>query len=417
MRRLTTPIADLQDGVRAVLDQRLRPVSAAPVAIGLSGGGDSHALTLIAASWARQHGRRLVVLTVDHHLRPESRDWTRACAALATRHDLEFHALDWTGDKPAQGLPAAARAARHRLLADAAHKIGARVVLLGHTASDLEEAVAMRAAGSTTPSPREWSPSPVWPQGRDTFLLRPMLGLGRAEIRHWLTAKGETWIEDPSNSDLRFARPRARAAMTTDGAAPSAELPDDLTDLARTAVVDRAGVISLPRMALVAPQASKLIAAASLCAAGTARPPRSERLERLTAALRGPEPLTATLCGARIEADAHEVRFMREAGEIQRSGLAELDLQGQGVWDGRFEIWSPRPVRVLALAGHAASLLAAERQALRRVPARARGGLPIIVAPDGGVTCPLLAPAGEVSVRSLAHDRLLAACGVVVREP
>ena len=417
MRRLTTIAADLQGGVHAILDRRLRPESAAPVALGLSGGGDSHALTLMAADWARRHGRRLIVLTVDHHLRPESRDWTRACAALAKRLDLEFHALDWTGDKPVQGLPAAARAARHRLLADAARDLGARVVLLGHTASDLDEAVVMRAAGSTTPSPREWAPSPVWPEGRDIFLLRPMLGLGRADIRAWLADQGETWIEDPSNSDLRFARPRARAAMTASGAALSADLPDGLADLARTATVDPAGVISLPRATLAALEAPRLIAAASLCAAGTARPPRGDRLERLATALRGPAPVTATLCGARIEAGAHEARFMREAGELQRSGLAELDLLGQGVWDGRFEIWSPRPVRILALAGHAASLSAAERQALRRVPARARGGLAIIVTPGGGVTCPLLGPAGEVSVRSLAHDRLLAACGVVVREP
>lgn len=417
MRRLTTAAADLPGGVHAVLDRRLRRESAAPIAIGLSGGGDSHALTLIAASWARQHGRRLVVLTVDHQLRPESRDWTKACAALASRHDLEFHALDWTGDKPAQGLPAAARAARHRLLVDAARKIGARVVLLGHTASDLDEAAAMRAAGSSTPSPREWSPSPVWPQGRNIFLLRPMLGLGRTDIRDWLTAHSETWIEDPSNSDLRFARPRARAAMTAGGAAPSVEPPDDLAALARRAAVGPTGVISLPRMDLAASEAPKLIAAASLCAAGTARPPRGERLGRLILALRGNAPLTATLCGARIEADAHEVRFMRETGEIRRGGLAELDLQDQDVWDGRFEIGPPQAVRIVALAGHAASLPAAERDALRSIPVHARGGLPVVIAADGAVTCPVLNPSGAVLVRALAHDRLLAACGVIVREP
>lgn len=417
MRRLTTAAADLPGGVHAALDRRLRRDVAAPVALGLSGGGDSHALALIASDWARRHDRRLVILTVDHQLRPESRDWTQACEALAGRLGHEFHALNWTGDKPAQGLPAAARTARHRLLADSARRVGARVVLLGHTASDVDEALAMRTAGSTTPSPREWAPSPVWPEGRDIFLLRPMLGLGRNEIREWLADQGESWIEDPSNSDLRFARPRARAAMPISGAAPSPDLSNDLADLARTACVDPAGVISLPRAALSSPQAAKLIAAASLCAAGTARPPRSDRLERLTALLRGPAAVTATLCGARIEADAHEVRFMREAGEIQRGGLAELHVEGAGVWDGRFEIQSPRPLRIIALAGHAASLPAAECQALRQVPVRARGGLPIVIGPGGAVTCPILQSTGEVVVRSLAQDRLLAACGAVAKEP
>jgi tRNA(Ile)-lysidine synthase len=110
------------------------------------------------------------------------------------------------------------------------------------------------------------------------------------------------------------------------------------------------------------------------------------------------------------------VLFMRETGELQRGGLAEFDLHGHGVWDGRFEIRSSRPLRIIALAGHATSLPVAERQALRRVPARARGGLPIAIAPDGAVTCPLLGSSSEVLIRSLAHERLLAACGVIVAE-
>ncbi|KAI6244391.1 ATP-dependent metallopeptidase FtsH/Yme1/Tma family protein [Aphelenchoides fujianensis] len=106
----------------------------------------------------------------------------------------EARALAWTGAKPLTGLPAAARRARHALLATAAREAGARVLLLGHTASDLAESAAMRAEGSTAPDPREWSPSPVWPEGRDVFLLRPMLGLTRTEIRAALTADGETLI-------------------------------------------------------------------------------------------------------------------------------------------------------------------------------------------------------------------------------
>ncbi|KRB40726.1 tRNA lysidine(34) synthetase TilS [Phenylobacterium sp. Root700] len=405
------------DGVQAVLHRRLRPEATAPLVVGLSGGGDSHALTLIAADWARTHQRRLVVLTVDHGLRPESLGWTHSCAALVARLGLEFRALHWMGEKPSQGLPAAARTARHRLLADAARELGARVILLGHTASDLDEAALMRASGSTTPSPREWAPSPVWPEGREVFLLRPMLALGRAEIRDWLTTRGETWIEDPSNEDLRFARARARAAMTpktvTAGAAPM----DDLADLARAVFVDQAGVITIPRAALSAPGAARLIAVASLCAAGTDRPPRRDRLARLTALLNGREPVAATLCGARIEADAAEARFMREVGELARGGAPPLDLHGAGVWDGRFEIRAARPVRIEALAGHIAHLPPSQRDALRGVPARARGALPAIIDGDGGATSPVLGDAPGVFIRSLVQSRLLSACGVVTREP
>ncbi|HQN50642.1 MAG TPA: tRNA lysidine(34) synthetase TilS, partial [Phenylobacterium sp.] len=188
----------LKEAVHARLDARLNPDSRAPLAVALSGGSDSLALTMMAAAWAERHHRRLLVLTVDHGLRPESAGWTALCAGHARRLGADFQALCWRGDKPLTGLPAAARAARHALLADAARQAGASVILMGHTADDLAESAAMRAAGATTPDAREWSPSPVWPQGRGVFLLRPLLDQGRAVLRAWLAAQGETWIEDPA---------------------------------------------------------------------------------------------------------------------------------------------------------------------------------------------------------------------------
>lgn len=399
-------------GVHAVLDRRLAARSPAPVAVALSGGGDSRALALIADTWAKTHGRRLLILTVDHGLNPDSPAWTAQCAALAARLGAPFHALAWTGDKPASGVPAAARLARHRLLADAARRLGARVVLLGHTASDLAEAAAMRAEGSTTPSPREWAPSPVWPEGRGVFLLRPMLGCSRAQIRHWLAAEGETWIDDPSNDDLRFARARARAAAPGDAAAPEPP-PPEFAELTARAQVDAAGVVMLPRSGLPA----RLAAAAALCAAGTARPPRADRLARVMDHLARPEPFTTTLAGARIQARDDQVLFMREPGELIRTGLADLMLAPgeRAVWDGRFEIAAERVAVIAPLAGHAAQLPPAEREALRAIPARARAALPVML--EGRhAYCPVLAPTPGVEAASLVRERLLAAGGVIDRE-
>lgn len=403
----------LSAGVHAVLDRRLASASDAPLAIALSGGGDSRALALIAADWAAARGRRLVVLTVDHGLNPDSAAWTAQCADLARRLGAPFHALAWTGEKPANGLPAAARLARHRLLADAARSLGARVILLGHTASDLAEAAVMRAAGSTTPSPREWAPSPVWPQGRGIFLLRPMLGLARQDLRDWLSAQGETWIDDPSNDDLRFARSRARALGPTPAPRPDLR-GDELAALAASAEVDAAGVIALPRQNLP----PRLVAAAALCAAGTSRPPRADRLARVMEHLALPEPFIATLSGARIQAKGNTAMFMREPGELVRTGAADLMLApGEtAVWDGRFEIASERVAVIAPLAGHAGQLSSAERAALRAVPARARAALPVLLDGDHA-RCPVLTPTPGLSIRGLARARLLAACGAVEREP
>jgi tRNA(Ile)-lysidine synthase len=380
-------------GVGSILDRRLLRDSARPIAVALSGGGDSLALTLLADAWAREHGRALLILTVDHRLQAESAAWTTICAATAERLGRPFRALTWEGEKPATGLPAAARRARHGLLADAAREAGASVILMGHTLDDLIEAARMRAAGSTTPDPRVWSPSPVWPQGRGVFLLRPLLAAGRAELREWLAAGGEHWIDDPANADLRYARSRARGAA---GAFGRAE-PTGAAVGSSLNLVMEGGALVLDRAAVrdESPEAvRRLVAMACVCAGGGERLPAGSRVARAAEAVVGTERFVSTLAGARIEAAEERVRITREPGEAARRGLQPLDLpEGREVvWDGRF-----------AVTAHAPGLIVRP----------ARSGNPSIERTDGGI----LAEAPAATVVPLVADRFLAAIGRVTREP
>ena len=399
--------------VSAALDRRLDPRNPAPVAVGFSGGGDSLALLILTLDWARAHGRKVLSLTVDHQLQPGSDGWTRDAVAKAESLGATATALSWTGDKPSTGLSAAARRARHALLAEAARAGGGRVLLLGHTVDDIAEAAVMRAEGSTVSDPREWSPSPVWPEGRDVMLLRPLLGQRRADLRTWLRARGETWLDDPANDDPRSARARARRSQ------PAMATPARPARKSPTFEGDSLGVITLPRDA-----AAAHLAAACLCAAGTERPPRGERLERLVARLRSGELFTATLAGARIEAGPDAVRFYRDAGETARGGLVDLALApGEtGIWDGRYEISAGNaPVTVRALKGLAASLSKAEQVALKAAPSGARPALPALVLANGAASCPILGgPALAVGegarTRALFLDRFRAATGLIDQE-
>ena len=409
--------------IAAILDRRLSAESRRPLAVALSGGGDSVALLLAARTWAQGRERPLVALTVDHRLRPEGAAWTAVCAARAAGLGIGFRALAWDGPKPATGLPAAARLARHRLLSDAARDAGARVVLMGHTADDILEAQAMRAAGATTPSPREWSPSPVWPQGRDIFLLRPMLGLRRADLRAWLRTQDEAWIEDPANDDPTYARARARRGLAACVEAPRIA-PDtsSAASLAAATRSDAAGGLRAPRDMLrqAAPDAlAHFVSSACLCAAGGERPPGGARARRLAKRIAGPAAFVATLAGARIEASEDQVHILREPGEAARGGLAPLRLTGlqPAVWDGRFEIRTDRPITVRPLAGLTRSLSPQARAALGATRPGARPGLPVAIDADGTIACSTLAPVAGIAMRPLALERLQAACGLVTREP
>lgn len=411
------------DLVRQRLDDRLDRASVAPVAVALSGGSDSLALTLVAAEWAIANRRRLLILTVDHGLQTVSKDWTRACGATAARLGAEFQALTWTGPHPRSGVPAAARLARHRLLAQAARAAGARVLLLGHTADDLAEAALMRLGGTATPSPREWAPSPVWPEGRGLFLLRPLLGLRRDALRQWLRARGETWIEDPANTDMRFARSRARLALAdlrvaTPHAPQAPPVTNMLRDLALQVETPVHGLI-LDRRTLresLPAAVRRIVAVACLSVSGGDRPPRGEALDRLVQRLRSKETVSACLAGALVTADPKSVTWGRTAGEMGRRGVADLSLQPgcEAVFDGRFLVKAQREVRLSPLAGGLSLLPEGDRAVLRTVPAAFRGGLPGTLSRDGFRLAG--APGSGTEILPLAGARLLAACDAIQDE-
>lgn len=405
------------------LERRLNAPDHAPVALALSGGGDSTALLRLAEAWAARARRPLVALTVDHGLQQESPVWSRFAAARAARLGVTHRTLVWTGAKPATGLPAAARAARHALLADAAREAGARVILMGHTADDVLEALEMRRQGARVPTPMAWAPSPAWPEGRGVFLLRPLLRIRRAALREMLRALGETWIEDPANDDARYGRAAARRRLAETPSAASTELCDLAPPSLDEVSEGPGGELTMPRQApLAGPGAPRRLGAMLVCAAGGFRPPRRDAVHRLLERLEGPKDFASTLAGARIEARGDRVMLCREAGEWARGARGHDPMTpaplapGASVFDGRFLVrTAAMGFRIGALRGLSKRLPEPERRALRAIPAAARGALPVAIAAET-LSCPILAQDGPVTARPLGLGRLRASLGVYADE-
>ena len=353
-------------------------------------------------------------MTVDHGLSPASTGWAATAGEAARSVGADWRGLSWTGPRPATGLPAAARAARHRLIADAARAAGARVILFAHTADDVAEGEMMRQAGSSLGRLRDWAPSPAWPEGRGLMLLRPMLDVGRADLRDWLTEQGAAWIEDPANQDPRFARSRARAARYGLGPAGPGDdppvAPRDTHD-SSVPVALGDGVFRIARAI-----SARALAATLVCAGGGDRPPRGDRLERMRDRLRNGESFTAVLCGARVEARPDQVVVCREPGEFARGPASALPLAvgAETVWDGRWSITAPAPGwRVVPAAGRIASLSRAERASLDDLPPAARGARPVLIRNEGNA--PVLA-GPEFEARSLVEERLALALDRMTHE-
>nr|WP_298094908.1 tRNA lysidine(34) synthetase TilS [uncultured Shinella sp.] len=180
--------------------------------IAISGGSDSTGLFVALATLCatgRYPGIALSACTIDHALRPGSAEEASVVAALCARYGIAHITRRWDGTKPATGLQSAARAKRYELLVQAAAAAGADAILSAHTRDDQNETVAMRAERSPEGVGLSGMADAVLLHGR-VWLLRPFLAVERAEVRAFLTAHGETWIEDPSNLNPRFERVRIR---------------------------------------------------------------------------------------------------------------------------------------------------------------------------------------------------------------
>ncbi|WP_081852965.1 tRNA lysidine(34) synthetase TilS [Bosea sp. 117] len=198
----------------ARLDALFRPFEDhAGVLLAVSGGPDSTALLLLAARWrtARADGPALYVATVDHGLRAGARAEAEAVGTLAARLGMPHAILDWEGEKPMSGLQEAARDARYALLADHAHTVGASAIATAHTADDQAETVLFRLLRGSGLAGLAGIPAARPLDG--LTLLRPLLGIGKAELTATCRAAGIAFAEDPSNRDERFARVRLRASL------------------------------------------------------------------------------------------------------------------------------------------------------------------------------------------------------------
>jgi tRNA(Ile)-lysidine synthase len=186
--------------------------------LAVSGGPDSTALLLLAARWAKGLKRppKLVAVTIDHGLRAEAAREALAVKRLARRLGVTHRILRWRGKKPKTGLQEAARAARYRLLGQAAADAGHAHILTGHTLDDQAETVLFRLArGSGLVGLAGMANASPLPIGADRigFLLRPLLRIPKARLFATLRAAGIAFSEDPSNRDPRFTRARLRELM------------------------------------------------------------------------------------------------------------------------------------------------------------------------------------------------------------
>jgi tRNA(Ile)-lysidine synthase len=185
------------------------------VLVGISGGSDSVALLFLLRDLSENGKFTLAGLAhLNHGLRATADRDQRFCRELAERLRLRIalQTEDVKGYARLRNLSVedAARRIRYDFLKQAADSFGADRIAVGHTQDDQAETVLLkliRGSGLTGLAgirPR---------RGR---LIRPLLDTARGDLRSYLSALGEHWIEDESNEDLANPRNRIRHRVLPD---------------------------------------------------------------------------------------------------------------------------------------------------------------------------------------------------------
>lgn len=402
------PDAALSSVDFAALMQPLGPFGPAPrLAVAVSGGTDSLALAVLLQDWAAARGGSLLALTVDHGLRPESAGEARQVKRILRPLGLAHKTLTWRRDGGRDdgrgGLQAAARRARHALLAESCARRGLLFLAFAQHLDDQAETLLLRLGrGSGLDG---LSAMPAVSESGAVRLLRPLLPVPKARLEATLRARGIDWIEDPSNRDPAHARVRlrrlmpalaregltaARLAETAGrlGRARAAQERQVARLLARSTNLDPAGFARCdPGLLAAAPAEISLRALARLLTTvgGQDYAPRLERLERLYERILGGLARGATLGGCRIAPLAGQLVIAREAAAAETRLLGAADRL---LWDGRFTFALRRAalgaaggglrLAPLGQTGWRRLAAALPEQHRRTLPRAARGGLPAL---------------------------------------
>ncbi|MCW4591453.1 tRNA lysidine(34) synthetase TilS [Gluconacetobacter entanii] len=367
---------------------------AVPVAIAVSGGADSLALALLARRWRRA----VVGLVVDHGLRAESAQEAVQTVHCLTALGIPARLLRLEGLSRGPRMAERARHMRYRALVEACRELGSLDLLLGHHGGDQAETVLMRQRAGSGPDGLAAMAQAV--AGTDVRFVRPLLGVGKADLYATVRHAGLDWVEDPSNADLRTERARARRALSDDarlrrmsletadlsGAQRMARDACDAQWLAAHARFDAGGWVVLPRALPPARVLSALVRTVS----GHEYPPSPGGVAALCAA-----PRAATLGGACLLVHGGGWLLAREEAAMQGHVPARAGVR----WDGRFVLCGAGDVQLsrglcVGAAGAVAAWWPRERgrpgvpaRVLRTLPALHRDGR-VVAVPHMGVFAP-----------------------------
>ncbi len=184
------------------------------VCAGVSGGPDSMALLFLLSQWGQKNDVKIHAYTVDHGLRTESADEAKTVGDWVKEWPNVTHEiLRWEGDKPGSRILEEARTARYGLMTKAMKKSESHALFIGHHRDDQAETFLIRLAKGSGLDGLAGMRS-VQPLDDHQMIVRPLLDVSKEELIAICDDNKIPYINDPTNENAAYLRPRLRAAQS-----------------------------------------------------------------------------------------------------------------------------------------------------------------------------------------------------------
>jgi tRNA(Ile)-lysidine synthase len=361
------------------------------VALAVSGGSDSIALLHLTSNWAKISGIPLVVLSVNHNLRPEAVEEIDFVRKITSKLGHEFYELSWDHGGDYGAIQERARAARYDMMSQKCHELGINILLTAHHLDDMLETYLMRKNKKSGILGLSYSNSFFY---NNIWVFRPLASFLKSELIDYLRAilchpersegsrevrhperkrriSGDTtdfllppeilhcvqddvmWMEDKSNALDLYERNRVRMEIARLSQEKKADLITQMQAVNEEAfalnarlIATIAEAVKINNFGFAVVDLEKIIGEAQdikihiinyllTIISGKQHLPRFRSTGQIISKLENNQKIDLSLHGCLLKRTKNKLLILREASQIKK---AKIKLAERVYWDERFII-------------------------------------------------------------------------------
>ncbi len=187
-----------------------------PVLVAFSGGADSHAMLKIICEYSKMHGTPVFAAHLNHMIRGEEADRDEqfcrgVCECLGVHLFVRRTDVPAMAKQSGESIETAARRARYEFFDGLMAKNNIPLLATAHNANDNLETVLFNitrgcALGGVCGIPETR-------KCQNGLVVRPILGMSRAQILDYCTQASLDYVTDSTNTDTDYTRNKIRATV------------------------------------------------------------------------------------------------------------------------------------------------------------------------------------------------------------